>query len=81
MTPFLQSHAATGLLSTVLCVDNIVCRFMLFACVQAVKMLTDNASMVFSNPLYAIFLAFCPWHPRAQAVKAAKICLEAVSHL
>ena len=37
--------------------------------------------MLFSNPLYAIFLALWPWQPRARAAKEAKACVEKASLL
>ena len=42
-------------------------------------MYAGSVAMMITNPLYAIFLALCPWHPRARSIAAAKACLREAS--
>ena len=46
---------------------------------QANSTYAGSVAMMITNPLYAIIVALCPWHPRAGSIGAAKACLREAS--
>jgi len=45
---------------------------------QHLKKYQDDLTVVFTNPLFAVLLWVCPWHPRAKQAKATFLHLTKV---
>lgn len=50
-----------------------------FAFLQHVKVIQDSARLAFTDPIYAISLAVCPWLPKARASKHSHKMRDRVS--
>ena len=45
---------------------------------QHLKKYQDDLTVAFTNPLFAVLLWVCPWHPRAKQAKATFLHLTKV---